>query len=273
MTSQIFTLAHFRSKHLTRNIVHKERFFCESSEYDKKNSFNEVLLAGLRATAAFAEDGSIRSRAINLSFHFSDWERRNFDPVFFERLTYDRKTKGYEKAIDLAKLILLRLNPQIKSGKHNVSAIFFDMNQLWEEWLLSLYRSTYRDNDSVCVLGNQRKWFWESLGDGSRVYSEPDIVVKVGAGRIVVLDAKWKIPSDKPHEHDMRQMFAYNLLWGGKDAWLIYPAVGGAKHKEGVFKYEPAGKLGLLPVDIFDAEGALVDFLELPEFLIGTEVG
>ncbi len=236
-------------KQMTRNIIHKERFFTDAAEYDARNDWNEILFAALNVTGRTAQSGLLRARAKNLSLHFPDWSERKFRAVNFERLHYDRKTDGYQKAITLARLILLTLNPQIASGKEKVVALLFDMNRLWEEWLLATYRSTYRDDPSVVVLGKKNKRFWESEY-GNKIV-ETDILIERDTRRII-LDAKWKTPALLPSDDELKQMFAYTLTWDSKEAWLVYPKIREEQARCGQFTIDTAGHLGMEFVDIFD---------------------
>jgi len=236
-------------KQVACNTVHKERFYTDAAEYDALNDWNEILFAALKATGRSAQSGLLRARAQNLSLHFPDWSERYFDAAAFDRLHYDRKTTGYKQAITLARLILLQLNPQIASGQERVVALLFDMNRLWEEWLLATYRSAYRHDSTVQVLGKEKQRFWES-DHGNKVV-ETDILIKRGEQHII-LDAKWKTPGPLPSDDELKQMFAYNLRWQSQEAWLVYPQVNGDHPRRGAFAIGAAGYLGMEFVDIFE---------------------
>lgn len=250
-------------KQVACNTVHKERFYTDAAEYDSLNDWNEILFAALKATGHTAQSGLLRARAQNLSLHFPDWSERCFDVAAFDRLHYDRKTTGYKQAITLARLILLQLNPQIASGQERVVALLFDMNRLWEEWLLAVYRTTYRDDPTVTVLGKKNQRFWNSV-HGNKVV-ETDILIKRN-DRHIILDAKWKTPGQLPSDDELKQMFAYNLRWQSQEAWLVYPQVNGEHTRCGRFALDIGGQLGMTFVDIFD-QGRLRQSVSLPTLL------
>ncbi|MCK5835577.1 MAG: restriction endonuclease [Lentisphaeria bacterium] len=213
------------SKQINQNLIHKERFYTEASEYDAQNKWNEILLAALRITAVRANAGLLRSHAKNLELSFPDWATGKITAHTFGRLHYDRKTAGYKRAIDLARLILLQLNPQFDAGKSSVTAILFDMNVLWESWLLARYRRFYRNHPTIKVPGKKKTTFWMSENNGSKQL-ETDILIQKGEDEFMVIDAKWKIPKEsKPDDNDLKQMFVYNLMWKSKEAWLVYPKI------------------------------------------------
>ena len=250
--------------------MHKERFYTDAFEYDRQNAWNEILLAALRVTSRQAQSGLIRSCSKNLELSFPDWPQKCFSKVNFDKLKYDRKTEGYSKAISLAKLILLNFNPQIDSGQEKVLAMFFDMNRLWEDWLLAVYKSTYRDN-AVDILGQRSKTFWSSE-DADKIL-KTDILVQKGPKK-VVLDAKWKRPKGRtPADADIKQMYVYNTMWGSQESWLVYPQMDYSDKVEGAYSLASeavygkfnAGTLGMCFVNIFDSADRLIQHLELPE--------
>ena len=253
-------------RQINLNLVHKERFFTEAAEYDRQNDWNEILLAALNVTSRVAKGGLIRSRAQNMALSFPDWADRNFTAHSFERLLYDRKTEGYKQAITLAKLILLQLNPQIASGHEKVVAILFDMNRLWEEWLLATYRSSYKDQSrNISILGKKRTGFWQSQHGQNKII-ETDILIENntdGNKQKIILDAKWKRPGNLPADDEIKQMFAYNLMWNSEEAWLVYPYTQGPSDLQGKFIHPDAGTLGMAFVDIFK-NGRLRKNLKFP---------
>jgi 5-methylcytosine-specific restriction enzyme subunit McrC len=247
------------------NLLHGERFYCEASEYDRQNVWNEILLAGLRVSSGMAQDGLIKARAKNLELSFPDWPEHRYQERDFDRLRFDRKTRGYEPAVILARLILLHLNPQTSAGRDRVVAILFDMNSLWEDWLLATYRASYRGNPDVRIPGKKSQVFWAAESGGTK-WLETDILVEAG-GRKMVLDAKWKRPDRHPADADLKQMFTYNLMWKSQEAWLVYPKVRGAEDRSGSYSLGEAGRLGMTFAEVFDETGLhLNKRLSLPKF-------
>ncbi len=69
---------------------------------------------------------------------------------------------------------------------------------------------------------NQKKLSGQG-STGEQVRQKPDIIIEIDQKSVFILDTKWKIVSDRPSEDDLRQMFAYNRLFGTKQAYLVYP--------------------------------------------------
>ena len=231
------------SQNIKHNLVHKERFFTQAAEYDKLNVWNEMLYAALGVVFQVTSNGLIRSRAKELELYFPDWPKRTFTAGDFDRLNYDRKSEGYREAIQLAKLILLKLNPQIQAGSTSVVAIFFDMNDLFERYVAkvlgkkillqglesSLYIKTQGPQQDLLV----KKDVDEVVQKAFRL--KPDMVVgkrPISAkDYVAILDTKWKSLDDSEKkmgvsQADLYQLYTYAGEYECQSVALIYPKWG-----------------------------------------------
>lgn len=70
--------------------------------------------------------------------------------------------------------------------------------------------------------------FWSANGMQKSI--RPDIIAQIDSGsdcERVVMDTKWKIPGDgKPGDADLQQMHTYNVQFGARRSFLLYPRVG-----------------------------------------------
>jgi 5-methylcytosine-specific restriction enzyme subunit McrC len=254
------------STHIRKNVVHKEKFYTEALVYDRQNPWNQILLDALRVTANKTTNGRIKSKALNIQLNFPDWQSKKYSKADFDKLVYDRKTEGYRKAIQFAKLILLSLNPQIASGKENVIAILFDMNKLWEEWLLASFKSSSLAQKREIKVHGKRQLDFLVVNKSFKKKIESDILIEdLSNNKMLVLDAKWKRPyQGKPADDDIKQMFVYNLMWDSMEAWLVYPKVSNEKNIAGDYQYDEAGQMGMAYISIIE-DGKLNTDLTLPK--------
>ena len=150
----------------------------------------------------------------------------------FARLRVDRKTAAYRPALRIARLLLLRLSPDLHSGPQDLIALFFNMNHIWENYLLRTLQRLAPEGWSVskpakCV-------FWaDQHGEQSRM--QPDILLHHPTHGSLVLDAKWKRPHGRHAEHDLRQLFAYAHQFGATRVRLLYPQAGDEASADGTF--------------------------------------
>jgi len=108
----------------------------------------------------------------------------------------------------------LEYSPNISSGKESMISILFDMNKLWEEYVLKVLKES--SPAGMKVLGKRSKLFWKS----NRL--EPDIVLQKN-NEIYIIDTKWKHPNKKASIEDLRQIYAYGKYWKSNKVMLLYP--------------------------------------------------
>ncbi len=117
-----------------------------------------------------------------------------------------RKTAPYETALAIARLIILNYAPNVSSGNERMLALLFDMNSLWEEYILIKLKQAVPDG--VSVYGQDSKRFWKNIS------IRPDIVIENDKKETFIVDTKWKnIDYSKPSTQDLRQMYVYNDYW------------------------------------------------------------
>jgi 5-methylcytosine-specific restriction enzyme subunit McrC len=63
-------------------------------------------------------------------------ERCAGTPAQTAQLQMDRTTERYRKAIQLVRFIILTYSPDLRSGSEHVIAILFDMNRVFERFIL-----------------------------------------------------------------------------------------------------------------------------------------
>lgn len=218
---------------LRRNLAHAERFSTIAFEYDRINRLNLILRSAVDASALYAPTSYSRSRAKNISLEFSEWPQLTISKQDFDAARFDRKTEGYRRAIDLARLILEKDNPDFASGRSRVFSLLFDMNALWEKAILGRLCREARSRPGTRVYSQRSKVFWRSE-DGQTKTVRPDIVLDLPASPRIILDTKWKTLADNiPADQDLRQIFVYDTLWDAPAGFLVYPSLGGPKIRQG----------------------------------------
>ncbi|MEA3450395.1 MAG: restriction endonuclease [Bacteroidota bacterium] len=218
------------SKQISKNTIHKERFFTNYTVYDKNHLLHKIIFKTLYVIDKINKSSYLKDRLNRLFLDFPHMENISVNNKTFETLKFDRKTKRYEKAINIAKLILLNYSPDIISGKDNVLALLFNMNDLWEEFVLIKLKKYARKYQDIKVFGQSRKRFWNYR------LLIPDIVI-CKEDKTFIIDTKWKnIRHKNVSTEDLRQVFAYNEFWKAKNGMLLYPDINGISDFEGEYK-------------------------------------
>lgn len=222
-------------RHITRNLVHKERFYVRHQVYDREHLLHQILQEALMLIPNLSGSPDLSDKVGRLLLDFPDLPRRKVSQKLFDQLSYNRKTEHYSEAIQLARLLLLNYSPDIRHGRNNVLAILFDMNELFEEYIFRQVRRAAPAD--VKVRSQVGKQFWEY----KRI--RPDIVIEK-EGLTYVLDTKWKVLKDlKPADADLKQMYVYHHYLGAQKTILLYPNVYDLSSRKG--KYHMPKESGL----------------------------
>jgi len=204
---------HF-SQNIKRNLVHKERFYTSHEVYDVDHKIHQILTVALNTIDLLSRNLSILDKCKRVQFAFPECKKINVTELTFKSIRIDRKVSPYSRALELARLIILEYSPNISSGKESMISILFDMNKLWEEYVLKVLKES--SPAGMKVLGKRSKLFWKS----NRL--EPDIVLQKN-NEIYIIDTKWKHPNKKASIEDLRQIYAYGKYWKSNKVMLLYP--------------------------------------------------
>lgn len=223
------------NKHITKNIIHKEKFYVQHQPYQKDHLLNQLLLKALRLIPEITNSSSLRDQACRLLLDFPELTNIKVEAAVFDKITFGRKSLPYKKAIEIARLLILNLHPDFSTGSNHVLAILFDMNLLFEKYVLNQLRRAEEAKDWE-VRGQASTLFWESKT------LRPDIILKrknTGTESMnIVLDTKWKVLDNiNPSDADLKQMYAYNHYFDSSRSYLLYPNIHNIKNKQG--KYAP----------------------------------
>jgi len=208
------------TKHIQQNLVHKEQFYVNHQIYDRHNAFNQIVFKALKLVQNINTSPALQSRIGSLLLNFPEMDDIKVTEATFTRLQFNRKTECYREAINISMLLLLNYHPDISRGQNHVLALMFDMNNLWERFVLySLKKFAPED---YLIKGQVKKTFWES-GLKTKVGMEPDIVIHHN-DKTFILDTKWKVLNgNRPADDDLKQMYVYTKYFDSKFTALVYP--------------------------------------------------
>jgi len=236
-------------KHIQQNLIHREKFYTRHSKYDKEHKLHCILYKTIHFLKKINTNPTLNSRIGSLLLNFPEMPQIKITEHIFDRMIITRKTQSYSKAVNIAKMLLLKYHPDLTGGRHDVLALMFDMNLLWEKFVyMSLRKHKER---SVTVKEQVRAYFWQNENEVQTTF-KADIVIQVDKNRNIVLDTKWKNLNGKnPSPEDLRQMYAYHHYYSAEKTALVYPGSEPSKLKKSCFlepqtRKESSKKCGLI---------------------------
>lgn len=201
--------------HISKNLVHKERFYTTHQVYDKDHLLHQILFKALDIVEKCTKGNYLYSRCKTVQLDFPEVKNISVTEATFSKIQKTRKTAPYETALAISKFIILNFAPNISSGSENMLALLFNMNSLWEEYILARLKQS---DKGVTVYGQQSTHFWNGIS------IRPDIVIEKDQMKFII-DTKWKnINGGNPSTDDLRQMYVYNDYWKSTKAILLYPS-------------------------------------------------
>lgn len=245
--------------HIRHNLIHKERFYTTHQVYDKDHLLHQVLFIALDIVKQFTNGTRLSDLCNRVMFDFPDVKRIKVNEQLLSTIKLNRKSSGYGYSLELARLIILNYSPDISRGKTRMLSLLFDMNKLWEEYILSELLEI-QDEEGIIVEGQEERDFWGSN------FLKPDIVI-VKENKHYIIDTKWKRPGKTPSIGDLRQMYAYARFWNAEHALLLYPGKTKRQFKpfltddyfrkdDGLLKLEHKCKMGFVSI-LNEAEDGL----------------
>ncbi len=206
------------SGNIRKNLVHKERFYTTHQVYDVNHKVHQVLSQGVNIVHQFSRGTRLHDLCRRVQLDFPEVDKLIANEQTFNSINLDRKTAPYEKALEIARLIILHYSPDIKSGREKMLSILFDMNVLWEEYVLAMLKKECKGTKTK-VKGQASKKFW-----GAYRTIRPDIVLEEENGETIIIDTKWKKPANRSASiEDLRQMYTYGRFWDAEKVMLLYP--------------------------------------------------
>ena len=205
---------------IRHNLVHKERFYTTHQVYDTNHQLHQILAQALDIVDVFSRGTRLNDKCKRVQLAFPEVDKISANAAMLESIQLNRKTAPYDRAFELAKLIILNYSPDINQGSNKMIALLFDMNQLWEEYVLVMLRKEINKEKSPYsgfkIQGQVSKSFWG--------YNKlkPDIVIKNGDISYII-DTKWKRPGNSASVEDLRQVYTYARFWDAENVMLLYP--------------------------------------------------
>ncbi len=122
----------------------------------------------------------------------------------------------------------INYHPDVQTGRENVLALMFNMNDLWECFVYKSLKKHLLYVEGYSLQAQKAFDFWSVESSSQSI--KPDIIITRIRKEEVhkwILDTKWKLSKDnKPSSSDLQQMYAYAGTLNAPNVALVYPGEG-----------------------------------------------
>ena len=241
------------------NLCHTARLFCRYDEFMEDNLANQILKFTLKLLYRLAHSDQTKNLINELLMHFTTVRNERISRnTEFPRI--DRTKSGYSSLLDYCKLFIDNYYPDVVAGDGRGLAILFDMNQLFERWVVAKLRPFAR-KENLRLRSQKPQWYfgkWKETNGGRDIFRmKPDIsFLKQNGSPDIIADAKWKNLDQedskmKISQSDLYQMQSYANRYEVKTLILFYPLQKSFTKKR-ILQIHGSHKstLEIIPVDI-----------------------
>jgi len=205
------------TKQLRENHAKQHQVIALCDTYDLDNLPNQIIKQALSILNLMLNNKVLSTKLARLNVAFHKVKTKNIRVHHFTQVTENRRFSDYQKVLEISKLLILNYHPDIKGGRHQVLAILFDMNLLFEEYVYRILKRL--ENKDLTVRRQAQCSFWK------RTTLKPDILIRY-KGENHIVDTKWKaLKKPKPAIADLRQMYVYCQYFDAQKSILIYPHI------------------------------------------------
>jgi len=200
----------------------KTDFECDYEVLTYDNTENQSILCASMILSSLTTLSEVESELR----HFGKLLRkrvtlRNVRPYEVQGITLNRLNEYYSTILSLSATVLRNIFiGELESGEQESYSLLIDMNRIFEQVVERAVKSAFPINEGWKVKTQENT---QNLLEGKpEVTLRPDVVLERNDNTVVVADAKWKTPKNKPQNLDIYQIVSYQLA---EDALgiLVYP--------------------------------------------------
>lgn len=218
-------------RQFTRHAANPSRLACKFDELSEDIALNRIMKATVAHLSRMSRNPANQQRLRELAFVYADISEVAVPALKWDEVIIDRTNRAWQELFGMAQLFLRNRYQTTSAGAGRGTALLFEMNALFEEYVgrlitRALARTEYRGS-----LQGGRLFCLTSLDDERAVFqTKPDILIWRSGQVVHVIDTKWKRISSRIDDRkqgvsqgDVYQMMAYAHLYKAPRLTLLYP--------------------------------------------------
>jgi 5-methylcytosine-specific restriction enzyme subunit McrC len=229
-------------RQFTRHAVNPSRLACRFDELSTDIALNRIMKAALSHLSRLSRSISNLQRLRELAFVYADISAVPVPALRWDEVVIDRTNRGWQDLVGLARMFLRNQFQSTSAGAAQGTALLFEMNTLFEEYIGRLVARAMVGTEYRVSLQGGREYCLTHQDSGKLAFqTKPDILIYRGSQVVQVIDTKWKRissriddPKQGVSQSDIYQMMAYAHLYKAPRLTLLYPHHGELSGVDGI---------------------------------------
>jgi 5-methylcytosine-specific restriction enzyme subunit McrC len=266
-------------RQFTRHAVNPSRLSCRFDLLSEDIALNRIMKAVISHVFRVSRRATNQQRLRELAFVYADIADVPVPALRWDKVVIDRTNRPWQELLTMARLFLQDRYQTTTGGVGQGTAMLFEMNALFEEYVGRLIvRALAGTGLTVSLQGG--RLFCLSAHDSDRglFQTKPDILIRSAGVVAHVIDTKWKRissriddPKQGVSQADVYQMMAYAQLYCAPRLTLLYPHHAGLGASDDVHaRHRITGHATILETASIDVSNS-VDVLARLRRLLLTE--
>lgn len=218
-------------RQFTRHAANPTRLACRFDELSPDIALNRIMKAVIVHLSRMSRSALNLQKLRELDFVYAEIAPVQRQALRWGEVDIDRTNRAWQDLLAMARLFLLDRYQTTSAGVGQGTALLFEMNTLFEEYVGRLMVRALAGTEFGVSLQGGREYCLTSTEDGRRVFqTRPDILIRQGNRITHVIDTKWKTmspriedPKQGVSQADIYQMMAYAHLYKAPKLTLLYP--------------------------------------------------
>lgn len=238
-------------RQFTRHAANPSRLACKFDDLSENIALNQIIKATVEQLLRMSRNVSNQRRLRELAFVYADIADVSVPALKWDEVVIDRTNRAWQELFGMSQLFLRNRYQTTSSGSGQGTALLFEMNVLFEEYIGRLITRAFVGTEYRVALQGGRLFCLTSVEDERSIFqTKPDVLIRRAGKAVHVIDTKWKRISPRIDDRkqgvsqsDVYQMMAYAHLYKTPRLTLLYPHHAGLTEKEGVqAKFQISGQ-------------------------------
>jgi McrBC 5-methylcytosine restriction system component len=219
------------ARQFTRHAVNPSSLACRFDLLSEDTPLNRIMKAAVLRLARLSRRPSNQQRLRELAFVYADITDVPVVALRWDQVVIDRTNRSWQELFAMARLFLQDRYQTTTGGAGQGTAMLFEMNALFEEYVGRLIARALAGTGFTVSLQGGRLFCLSAQDSGRALFqTKPDILIRQNGKVVHVIDTKWKRisariddPKQGVSQADVYQMMAYAQLYDAPRLTLLYP--------------------------------------------------